>query len=207
MLNVSNRGIEDVTGLFETIEANKTLLELPRKEMPKVLNLPVTWHEVELSLSQVAGLQIGVCTRSAERDDPSLAIFNTLKTVRVESIAMQLEMLRQHTLPSVREWVVSIDEELRDRCRNGDIPPIFVVTHPLFNFGNIPDGNHRALALIDSMAGFSGDLSLNALVAQIPPSLWLSWNITAFLLGYLKNPHSSIQLFRARMREYTPLRI
>lgn len=174
--------------------------DIPVSRFPTVAGYIPLWNKEIFSADEVRRLDMFVTVNEGDEPDGGTQIFREILSTNAGEIADQLGYLRSLNDPYISKWVNGIGPGMSDSILNGTIPPLILIRPVGLEYGHIPDGNHRALSLLElSKQGYSG-VSIPAYVGRLSYVRWLVWNTGVLLFKARINPKETAQLINARMK-------
>ena len=141
--------------------------------------------------------RLQLCIEPRKKDmSETYEIFSLTGCVLIGEIVESINYLQRVGSEKLIRWISSINPILEDRIRQKTLPPI--ITSPLLlHHGNLPDGNHRAIAAV-KMHNQSEEVALDALRLQLPSATLATLNALIFLDRFPDNPNGTIRLVKSR---------
>lgn len=186
---------------FHEAESFKTEIEQTPQHFPAACHYIESWEKTTVFPEQLENLDIYVNTKIKNTGpDGTLSIFRELGTTNMGEIARKLEHLKSLKEPSIQMWLSRITPNMEEMILSSECPPILLITPKLINYGNVPDGNHRALAALDLANRGKKDISLTAYVGKLNNMRWLMWNTGIYFRGSTISSQEKNQIIQCRFR-------
>jgi len=193
---------EIVSSLYLQSETHKKERGVVKYETktPKIFNYIHNWRQSDLPLDRLESLQAWV---TPDTECGTYQIFKSLNTANTGEIAAHVAQLRSEGTPQITSWLEAVDPKLADLAITKQVEPIMLIRPACFIQGNVFDGNHRILSLMNYGSNHD-ETSVEAIIGTLPITLWCLYFIRSFFTVGNISSHDRILIAQERLRNLNP---